>query len=106
VSTSSFMDECSGPSTEAVPPVGGDGGSVAPPSFPSPTSAIESATEAARIEPVAASEGLELDAITAEAGLIPEIEDVVVAPIRKKPNLLRRVLLRVRRLPLSRFRTL
>jgi hypothetical protein len=41
--------------------------------------AIGSATEAERIEPVAASEGFEPDSTTAEVGLVPEIEDIVVA---------------------------
>jgi hypothetical protein len=62
-----------------VPPIGGDGGSVALPSFPSSTSAVESATEEVRIEPVAALEGLEPEAIMTEAAPISEIEDVVVA---------------------------
>jgi hypothetical protein len=74
-----FVDEGSGPSTEAVPPIGGDGESVALPSLPPSTSAVELATEEVRIDPVAALEGFEPEAITTEAAPISEIEDVVVA---------------------------
>jgi hypothetical protein len=74
-----FADESSGPLTEAVPPIGGDGESVALLSFPSSTSAVEPATGEVRIEPIAALEGLESEANTTEAAPISKIENVVVA---------------------------
>jgi hypothetical protein len=79
-----FVDEGSGPSTEAVPLVGGEGEIVTLPSFPPLTSEVELTIDEVGTDPATALEEFASEAIIAEAGLISEIEDVVAAADREE----------------------